>query len=124
MHFPKHFWANAIVTAIFLINKMAARIIDYQTPLRMLSHFRTIPSALNLCPKVFGCVCYVHVHYHHRNKLDLEPLNVSFLVTLVHKRGKCFHPPTRKYYVSMDVKFCEPESYFAGMYLWFLFKGR
>ena len=54
MHVPKRFWADAVMTAVYLINRMPTRVIDYQTPLRMLSRFHHIPSALNICPKVFG----------------------------------------------------------------------
>ena len=115
MHVPKHFWAEAIMAAVFLINRMPAKVIDFQTPLRMLSKFHSIPSALNICPKVFGCVCYVHVHSHHRDKLDPRAIKCVFLGYSNSQKGyKCFHPPTRTYYVSMDVQFCENESYFSG----------
>ncbi|XP_071901935.1 retrovirus-related Pol polyprotein from transposon RE1 isoform X4 [Coffea arabica] len=115
MHVPKHFWAEAIMAAVFLINRMSAKVIDFQTPLRMLSKFHSIPSALNICPKVFGCVCYVHVHSHHRDKLDSRAIKCVFLGYSNSQKGyKCFHPPTRTYYVSMDVQFCENESYFSG----------
>ncbi|XP_071933922.1 uncharacterized protein [Coffea arabica] len=115
IHVPKHFWAEAIMAAVFLINRMPAKVIDFQTPLRMLSKFYSIPSALNICPKVFGCVCYVHVHSHHRDKLDPRAIKCVFLGYSNSQKGyKCFHPPTRTYYVSMDVQFCENESYFSG----------
>ena len=45
------------MTVVFLINQMFARAIDYQTPLRILSQFHYTPSAMNLCSKVFGCIC-------------------------------------------------------------------
>lgn len=49
MKVPKYFWTDAIITVIYLINQMFARIIDYQTPLRVLSCFHNIPSALYIC---------------------------------------------------------------------------
>jgi transposase InsO family protein len=79
MHVPKRFWADAVMTATFLINRMPARAIDYQTPFRMLSQFYSIPSALNICPRIFGCVCYIHVHSHQRDKLDPRALKCVFL---------------------------------------------
>lgn len=115
MHVPKRFWADAVTTAVFLINRMPARIIGYQTPLRMLSLLHPIPSALNLCPKVFGCVCYVHVHSHFRDKFDPRALKCVFLGYSNSQKGSsCFHPPEGKYYISMDVQFCESRSFFSG----------
>jgi transposase InsO family protein len=115
MHVPKRFWADAVMTATFLINRMPARAIDYQTPFRMLSQFYSIPSALNICPRVFGCVCYIHVHSHQRDKLDPRALKCVFLGYSDSQKGyKCYHPPTMKYFVTMDVQFCERESYFSG----------
>ena len=57
MHVPKRLGVEGVMIVVFLINRMPARIIDYQNPLRMLSQFHPIPSTLNLYPKVFGCVC-------------------------------------------------------------------
>ena len=67
------------MTTISLINSMPVCAIDYQTLLRMLSQFHYIPSALNLCPKVFCYVCYVHIHSHQRDKLDPHALKCVFL---------------------------------------------
>lgn len=52
----KRFWVETVMTVAFLINRMLARSIDYQTSMRKLSHFHSIPSTLNLCFEVFGCV--------------------------------------------------------------------
>ena len=110
----KRFWANVVMTIVFLINRMPARSINYQTPLRMLSWFHSIPSLLNLCPRIFGCICYVNVHSHLRDKLDPRALKCVFLGYSNSQKGyKCFHPPSEKYYVSMDVQFNERESYFS-----------
>ena len=125
MHVPKRFWADAIMIVVFLINRMFVRVINYQTPLRMLSQFHSIPSVLNLCLRIFGCNCYIHVHSHSRDKLDLHALKCVFLGYSNSQKGyKCFHPPSGKYYVSMDVQFNECESYFLRMWTWFLFRGR
>ena len=103
------------MTDVFLINRMLADAINYQTPLRMLSQFHFIHFALNLCPKVFGCVRYAHIHSHQRDNLDPRSLKCVFLGYFNSQKGyKCFHPPISKYYVSMDVQFCEWESYFFG----------
>ena len=114
MYVPKRFWVDAIMIAVFLINRMSAHVIDYQTPLRMLSRFHSISSVLNLCPKVFGYICYAHVHSHLRDKLDLHALKCVFLsYSNSQKSYKCFHPPSGKYYASVDVQLNERESYFS-----------
>ena len=48
------------------------------------------------------------------DKLGPHAFNYVFLGYFNSKKGyKCFHPPTSKYYVSIDVQFCEGESYFS-----------
>ena len=114
MHVPKRFWADAVMTIVFLINQMHALVIDYQTPLQMLSRFHSIPSVLNLRLRIFGCICYVHVHSHLRDKLDPRSLKCVFMGYSNSQKGyKCFHPSLGKYYVSIDVQFNEHESYFS-----------
>ncbi|KAI5323320.1 hypothetical protein L3X38_032392 [Prunus dulcis] len=48
---PKKFWGDAIMAVAFLINLMPSRVLDYRTPLHMLSTFHSIPSLLSLDPK-------------------------------------------------------------------------
>ena len=96
------------MTIVFFINRMPAHVIDYQIPLQMLSWFHPILSALNHCSKVFGCICDAHIHSHQRDKLDPYALRCVFLCySDSQKHYKCFHPPTRKYYVTIDVQFYE-----------------
>jgi hypothetical protein len=65
MHVPKRFWGDAILTAAFLINRMPSRVLhQFKTPLHTLSQHHSLPSLLNIPPKVFGCTCYIHVHQH------------------------------------------------------------
>ena len=94
MHVPKHFWAKVVITIVFLINRMLARAIDYQTPLRKLSLFHYIPYTLNPYPKVCICLYYVHIHSHQRDKLDPHALKCVFLGYL------------GNYYVYMDIQLC------------------
>ena len=116
MHVPKRFWADVVMTIVFPVDRMSARVIVYQTPLLMLARFHSISYVLNLCPKVFCYIVHVHVHVHShlRDKLDPHALKCVFLGYSNSQKGyKCFHPPSGKYYVSMDVQFNEHESYFS-----------
>ena len=58
MRVPKSYWSNAILTACHLINHMPSTILGGQIPYTVLS-----PNAplFHLPPKIFGCVCYVHI---------------------------------------------------------------
>ncbi|CAL9003280.1 unnamed protein product [Prunus brigantina] len=54
MHVPKRFWGDAICTAVYLINRVPSRVLQYQTPIQTLSQYHSIPSVLHIQPKVFG----------------------------------------------------------------------
>lgn len=80
----------------------------------MLSRFPSVPILHTLESRVFGCVAFVHVHKKYRNKLDPRAVRCTFLGYAPNKRGyKCYHPPSRKFFVSKDVTFHENVSYFT-----------
>ena len=70
MQVPKHFWGDAILTTAFLLNRMPSCVLQFKTPLHTLSQYHSVPSFLNILPKVFRCTCYIHVHQHQRGKMD------------------------------------------------------
>ena len=55
MHVPKHFWADAVSTACFLINMMPSSVLNWATPYHQL--FPNYP-LFPIEPKVFGCMSY------------------------------------------------------------------
>ena len=66
-----------------------------------------------LQPRIFGCVSFVHVHSNEKGELDPRAVKCVFLGYSTTQKGyKCFHPPSRRFYVSRDVTFNEQESYF------------
>lgn len=80
----------------------------------MLSRFPSVPILHTLESRIFGCVAFVHVHKQYRNKLDPRAVRCIFLGYAPNKRGyKCYHPPSRKFFVSKDVTFHENVSYFT-----------
>ena len=53
---------------------------------------------------VFGCTAYVHRHGPNQVKFTHRALVCVFVGYSLHQRGyKCFHPSSRKYFISMDV---------------------
>uniref|UniRef100_A0A2N9G3F2 Reverse transcriptase Ty1/copia-type domain-containing protein n=1 Tax=Fagus sylvatica TaxID=28930 RepID=A0A2N9G3F2_FAGSY len=110
-----HQVVDAVLTAAYLINRMPSKVLQFQTPLQSLSKTHSLPTLLQIPPKVFGCVCYVHIHKQHRSKLDPRAQKCIFLGYSTTQKGyKCYHPPSTKILVSMDVTFLEDQAYFSG----------
>ena len=77
-----------------------------------------ISATNNLTPRIFGCTTFVHVHSNNRGKLDPRAIKCVFVGYPSTQKGyKCFHPPTRKLYISADVTFVEGKPYFTEPYL-------
>ena len=111
---PKFYWGDAILTAAYLINHMPSRVLKGQSTVQLLS--KKYPSAKifsHLPPKIFGCVVYIHVSSQNRSKLDPRALKCIFLGYTHNQKGyKCYHPPTKKHFVTTDVTFFEHLAYY------------
>ena len=100
---PKHFWADAVSTAGFLINRMPSSVLDWATPFQTL--FRHKP-LFPIEPWVFGCTYFVRDVRLHVSKLD--PKSLNFLgYSRVQKGYRCYCLSLRRYLVSVDVTFLE-----------------
>ncbi|KAL4022748.1 hypothetical protein IC575_016493 [Cucumis melo] len=100
---PSYLWGDAILTTAHLINRMPSRILHLQTPLDCLKEsYPSTPlvSETKFTPRTQACVF------------------VGYPLQCLHQRGyKCFHPPSRKYFVTIDVTFCENRPYFPISHL-------
>lgn len=115
-HMPKYLWGEAVLTACHLINRLPSSVLKGHIPYEALSQHVSIPSFHNLHARVFGCVVFVHVPKNQRTKLDARALKCVFIGYGVNQKGyKCFHPPTQKMYVTMDVTFYEDACYFSSI---------
>ncbi|PKU79659.1 Retrovirus-related Pol polyprotein from transposon TNT 1-94 [Dendrobium catenatum] len=112
---PKSYWGEALLTATYLINRLPSTALGLKSPMETLSSFYPeFRTHHNIAPKVFGCTAYVHIHSHERGKLDPRALKCIFVGYSATQKGyKCYHPPTRKTFVSIDVTFDEKNSYFS-----------
>ena len=89
------------------------KIIDYESPLgRLKKSFPQVRLFTRLLARVFGCVVYVHQG---AGKLDPRGLRCVFIgYSSMHKGYRCYHPPSRKFFVSANVIFNESEYYYTS----------
>ncbi|KAJ9556562.1 LOW QUALITY PROTEIN: hypothetical protein OSB04_011176 [Centaurea solstitialis] len=103
MTVPKPFWADAIATACFLINRMPSAIL-HDSDVVLVPGQRLFPIEL----KIFGCSCFVRDTRSHLSKLDPKSLKCVFLgYSRLQKGYRCFSPVLNRYIVSRDVTFTE-----------------
>ncbi|KAF7812189.1 retrovirus-related Pol polyprotein from transposon TNT 1-94 [Senna tora] len=57
---------------------------------------------------------FVHLHKHQRNKLAPRAMRCVFLGYAMHKKGyRCYHPPSQRMFITVDVVFHEESMYFS-----------
>ena len=108
---PKHYWGEAVLTSTYLMNRTPMKIIGYQSPLGLLgAAFPNQKLFLGLPARIFGCTAFVHQK---SGKLDPRAQKCVFVGYSSTQKGyRCYHPTTRKFYVSADVVFHESEPFF------------
>ena len=63
---------------------------------------------------MFGCVAFVYISKHYRDKFDPRALRCIFISYYPTQKGyKCYYPPTRKFFVYKGVTFVESQSFFG-----------
>uniref|UniRef100_A0A2N9E1A2 Uncharacterized protein n=1 Tax=Fagus sylvatica TaxID=28930 RepID=A0A2N9E1A2_FAGSY len=99
----------------YLINRVPSSTIDFQTPSQVLAEAIVAPAVPNLPSYVFGCVSFLHLYNHQRNKLTPQVLRCVFLGYAAYQKGyRCYHPPTQRMFVTLDVVFHEDSMYFSS----------
>ena len=89
---------------------MPSKVLEWKTPIEMLKGENKFILPL----KVFGCVCFVKDNRQMVGKLDPRAVKCIFVGYSDTQKGyKCYHPPSKKYFVSMDVTFRESKPYFS-----------
>ena len=109
------YWGHALTSAAYLINRVPSSTIDFRTPSQALIEAIVAPVGPNLPPHVFGCVASVHLHKRQRNKLTPRALQCVFVGYVAYQKGyRCYHPPSKRMFVTMDVVFHEDSMYFSS----------
>nr|KYP42748.1 Retrovirus-related Pol polyprotein from transposon TNT 1-94 [Cajanus cajan] len=102
----KSFWAEAVKTACYLINRSPSTAIGLKTPMEMWNGKPSNYSSLH----VFGCPVYVMYNSQERTKLDPKSRKCIFLGYADNVKGyRLWDPTARKVVVSRDVVFAETE---------------
>jgi hypothetical protein len=114
-HMPTSYWGEAVTAGAYIINRVPSSSLQFQTPFEVLHRLVSAPTMPNLPPKVFGCVAYVHLHKGLRTKLEPRGLRCVFVGYALHQKGyRCYHPPSRQLYVTLDVVFHETTMYYSS----------
>jgi Integrase core domain len=90
-HVPHHFWVDVVLTACYLINRMASSVLDDVILYNILYPFAPL---FPVPPKIFGCACYVYDTRPSRTKLDPKSLIGIFLEYSGTQKGYRFYSPT------------------------------
>jgi hypothetical protein len=85
-HVPIKLWDDVFLTATYLINRMATRVLDNSSPIEHLLH--TPPNYFMM--QVFGCACWLHLLSYNKHKLSFRSKECVFLgYSSLHKGYKC-----------------------------------
>ena len=98
------YWAEAIRTAVYILNRSSTSSLDGITPFEAwyekrsnVNHFR-----------VFGCLAYVHLPKEHRQKLDQKSEPCIFIGYFeTSKAYRLYNPKMHKFVILRDVIFYE-----------------
>ncbi|KAL6323788.1 hypothetical protein AAG906_002256 [Vitis piasezkii] len=98
---PKCFWAEAVNTAVYLLNRLPTKAVKNKTSFE--AWYGVKPAVEHL--KVFGSLCYTHVPDVKRDKLDYKAEMGIFLGYSSTSKGyRVFNLKTKKIMVSRDIK--------------------
>jgi hypothetical protein len=100
----QEFWAEAVSTSCYLVNRSPSSALDDTTPHKVWSGKKPLLQHL----RVFGCDAYVHVPKENRSKLDNKDKKCIFIGYKDGVKGyKNWNLETKKIVYSQDVVFKE-----------------
>ena len=108
---PQCFWGDAILAACYLINRMPSSVLYDQIP-----HSILLPTQrlFYLPPRVFGCVCFVHILTLGQDKLSAKATKCVFLgYSRLQMDYRCYYPDTNHNFISANVTFFKDSPFFS-----------
>ena len=101
---PHKFWAEALSTAVFLLNRSPTKALQNITPYEACYSRKPDVS----CLRIFGCSAYAHVCKVERNKVESKAKKCLLLGYGEQQKGyRLFNPNSGKVFYSRDVVFDE-----------------
>ncbi|KAL5537784.1 hypothetical protein UlMin_045380 [Ulmus minor] len=101
---PLKYWFYAFQAAIYLINRMPTRVLQYVSPYSILFHKN--PDYMLM--KVFGCLCYPFIRPYNSHKLQFRSVKCLFVgYSPQHKGYMCLDYTSGRVYVTRHVIFDE-----------------
>jgi hypothetical protein len=108
---PTMYWADAVHSTIYILNRCSTKMVKYSTPYE--AWFYRKPNVSHF--KIFGSTCFVYIPSQQRQKLDGKPIRRVFIgYSEESKAYRCHDPLTNRLCVSRDMIFDEGEVYFKN----------
>lgn len=105
---PNNFWAEAVSTTVYILNRSPTKAIMNKTPYEL--WFKRKPKVGYF--KVFGCIAYAHIPSQRREKFDEKGEKYIFIgYSEESKAYRLFKPDTKELVISRDVIFDELSSW-------------
>ena len=99
---PERFWGETALTAVYTINRIPSPTTHKKSPFELL--YDKLPDYSSL--RVFGCVYFVSLPSHERNKLEPRSRLCCFLGYSISQKGfRCYDPISRRLRISRHVEF-------------------
>lgn len=102
------FWAEAIATSIYLVNRAPTKALSHQTPFQ--AWYGRKPSVHHL--KTFGCIAYGLIPSQNRKQLDNKSEKCIFIGYSSQSKGyRLYNPSNKKFLTRRDVVFIEGQKW-------------
>jgi len=72
---PNTFWAEAVYTVVYILNRCPTKTVQDKTPIEAWSGRKSSAKHLRVC----GSICYIHVPDQRRHKLEDKTIRGIFL---------------------------------------------
>uniref|UniRef100_A0A2N9G329 Uncharacterized protein n=1 Tax=Fagus sylvatica TaxID=28930 RepID=A0A2N9G329_FAGSY len=106
--FSRSLRGEVALTAVYTINRIPSPTTHKKSPFELL--YGQLPDYSSL--RVFGCVCFVSLPSHERNKLEPRSRLCCFLGYGISQKGfRCYDPISRRLRISRHVEFWEHQTF-------------